>query len=305
MSASSATTSREGPPAGRADDWLRDLLCAFVAGSPLNRVDDREGRPIFDAPLLGVAAGDDPLFAAFRDVVAPGHLMPREALPQAAGGVLRVVSWALPFTEAIRRSNRGTDWPSELYSLARNNAGAFLHAMHGEVVARLRGAGFHAAAPCLDERYTAFRCATHTFASTWSERHAAFAAGLGRFGLSAGLITAAGMHVRFGSVVTDLPLTVTPRHDDEHRAPCLATGGRTCGACIARCPVGAVGPSGLDKERCQAMRTAVRERFLEDYRARLPLRPSPVAKNGTRAPGYSLGCALCQCGVPCEARNPF
>jgi hypothetical protein len=33
--------------------------------------------------------------------------------------------------------------------------------------------------------------------------------------------------------------------------------------------------------------------------------PSLIVKGGKREEGYSLGCALCQCDVPCEGADPY
>jgi epoxyqueuosine reductase len=289
--------------------WLATRLRELVTGSPLNRLEDYGGQSIFQDPLVGIADGDDPMFGRFREVVSRRHLMPRDVLARqrpspARSGVVRVVAWAMPFTVEVRRSNRDSEWPSELYSLARNNGGALSYAVHAALVGELSAAGWAAAAPCFDEGYDVFRSPEHEFSSTWSERHVAFAAGLGRFGLNGALMTAAGIHVRLGSIVTDLPVDVTSGSRGDHRASCLRTGAETCDKCIARCPRNAISSAGLDKTRCHARRREVRERFLADYQARLRLLPSPLVKNGTRVPGFSIGCALCQCGVPCDAAMP-
>ena len=43
--------------------WIEQQLDAFVRESPANHPPEMDGGPIFDAPLVGVADGDDPLFA--------------------------------------------------------------------------------------------------------------------------------------------------------------------------------------------------------------------------------------------------
>jgi epoxyqueuosine reductase QueG len=159
-------------------------------------------------------------------------------------------------------------------------------------------------APVLTEHYDAFRSPEHAFASTWSERHVAYAAGLGQFGLNGSLITPLGANVRLGSVVTDMPVPPTARRWKTHRAPCLDSRGEACDRCIQKCPMGAVSAQGLDKSKCYAMRQAVRDRFLSDYARECHMLTSPVVKGGKRRDGYSLGCALCQCGVPCEGCFP-
>jgi epoxyqueuosine reductase len=293
---------------------LRDLIAGAISevlrGSPDNRLDDFGGQPVFGQPLVGMADGDDPVFEALRIAVNPRHLMPREILrTYAAGGSepagVSVVSWALPFTEEIRRSNRSREWPSELYSVARNNGGALLHEIGLRLPGMLGERGIASVVPAQTPGYDAFRDPERTFSSTWSERHIAYAAGLGRFGLNGALITAAGSNARLGSIVTNRPPDAGLPGRGDHRAPCLESGGRVCGLCVEKCPTLAIGSTGLDKSRCNERRRAVRERSLDAYLRTYHLTASPVVKSGRRDPGYSLGCAVCQAGVPCEDRDPF
>ena len=72
----------------------------------------------------------------------------------------------------------------------------------------LQGQGYLAVAPVISEAFVIhWEGVDQAPRSTWSERHVAYAAGLGTFGLSRGLITARGIAMRCGSVVTDLPAT--------------------------------------------------------------------------------------------------
>lgn len=112
------------------------------------------------------------------------------------------------------------------------------------------------------------------------------------------------LFLRFREVVDPQPLLPTPRPGTDHRSPCLATHGAACDRCLPRCPVQAITTDGLDKTRCMEMRLQVRERFLAELQRGFDLRPSPVIKSGVRRDGFSLGCALCQCGVPCENCTP-
>jgi epoxyqueuosine reductase QueG len=124
-------------------------------------------------------------------------------------------------------------------------------------------------------------------ASNWSERHAAYAAGLGTFSLNDGLITIAGIAHRCGSVVTDLILPVEPRPYAGVRDWCLYHARGSCGACIHRCPVGAISAAGHDKLSCRDYTYGVLQPRLKD------------------AYGVAIaGCGLCQTGVPCEVCNP-
>ncbi|MHB8093756.1 MAG: hypothetical protein ACYDH0_02330 [Candidatus Aminicenantales bacterium] len=295
-------------------EFLRDLISGAIAkilrDSPENRLVDFGGQSVFEGPLVGIADGDDPLFGEFRTAVGPGHLMPRDLLKKHAGPEIdlsrvSVVAWALPFAAEIRLSNRSREWPSELYSVARNNGGALLHAIGRRLPLILREKGIASVVPSQTPEYNAFRDPERTFSSTWSERHVAYAAGLGRFGLNASLITAAGSNTRLGSIVTNVPPEPGPADRRDYRAPCLESGGRICGLCAGKCPNAAIGKDGLDKTGCNSRRMSIRERSLDPYLRTYHLTASPVVQSGRRDPGYSLGCAVCQAGVPCEDRDPF
>ncbi len=125
------------------------------------------------------------------------------------------------------------------------------------------------------------------FASTWSERHSAYAAGLGTFGLCDGMITAAGKAMRVGSVVARLQIPPSERPYQDHRAYCLFFNGGLCTKCIERCPVGAISEAGKDKKKCLSH-----------------LRPGSAdyVKANYGFDGY--GCGLCQTKVPCESGIP-
>jgi epoxyqueuosine reductase QueG len=265
------------------NEALRAEIARFVRESPANRHPDRDA-PYFDAPLVGVASADDPLFERYRDpaVVGPFHRMPRELVPGAAS----VVVWVLPIPPETRRSNReDRERPSLAWARTRSFGEGFNLALRRHVVAWLGERGHAAVAPLLASDWRQLDVTPAGIASTWSERHAAYAAGLGTFSLSDGFITAAGIAHRLGSVVTTARLPPTSAERPGPRAHCLFYEGR-CSACIGRCPAGAISAKGHDKDRCNA--------YLESLKTTL------VPQWGTPNPG----CGLCQVQVPCEARIP-
>jgi epoxyqueuosine reductase len=296
-------------PAENNNDWLGRTFSALLSEGQGNILEDFPPAAVFGRPIMGVAEGTDDIFEAFRSVVDPRHIRPADFLRRRSpalkvGEPIKVVSWALPFNRKILISNRGREWPSELYSVARNNGAALICDTLDKIVRILQSHGFAAAAPAQTDEYDAFRSPRFVFSSTWSERHVAYAAGLGRFGLNGCLITPLGTNVRFASIVTSLPLEVSLEERADYRSSCLADGGKTCGLCLDRCPVQAISGNGLDKSKCYGRRQTIRRKFLEDYSQKFGLRPSPIVKNGRREPGFSLGCALCMSAVPCESR-PF
>ena len=258
--------------------------------------DDAPQTPIFDAPLVAVAAADDPWWGRLKAHVGDFYWTPQDVLDRAGGGATArsVICYVLPVAEVARRDNRSqARLPARRWAFMRTFGEHLNDRLRAALVDALRQAGHAAAAaPSLLEAFTVRRTPQLHMASVWSDRHAAFVAGLGTFGISGGLITARGIAHRLGSVVTDAPLPVTPRpYGDDPFAWCLKTARGTCGACIARCPVGSIGPThaGRDKEACfqHALGT--------------------IRVEGPALFGWQgvYGCGLCQTAVPCEHRNPM
>lgn len=280
--------------------WITDAATAFMQ-SPVNDLGMPDGpEPGFDLPLLGCAAGDDPIWETYKDAVGPYHWTPAEAFAlaypddPAQPSELSVVSWVLPQTKLTREEHRkaakqpvDVRMPSERWSrnrvLAepRINAGLLRH-----MQTLLREKGIQAVAPTQLEDWSGMPSERFVFSSTWSERHAAYAAGLGTFGLSDGLITPAGKAMRTGAVVLRAKLPPTLRPYTHHQEYCLFHSSGTCGKCIERCPVGALSPQGHDKKLCKE--------FLG--------RSTPYLKEQWSLDGYA--CGLCQVAVPCESRIP-
>lgn len=241
-------------------------------------------------PLVGCAAGDDPLFAQFRADITPDYLLPQDWMAktgtEAAPGELRVVSWALPQTAETKAAQRKeTVHPAKCWSANRAFGQAFQNRMAGRLVEWLTGQGIPAICPAIHPDFHTLTSPRFGFASNWSERHTAYTCGLGTFGLCDGLITARGKAVRLGSVIVKAPLDTTPRPYDHYRAYCLYDQG--CQACIQRCPAGAITPEGHDKVKC----SAYCDQIYREHRAEF---------------GFDgvYGCGLCQSRVPCADGIP-
>ena len=192
-----------------------------------------------------------------------------------------------------------------MYSIARNNGGALTLEMGRRLTGAVRRMGHSAVVPYLTDAYDVRRGGNDGFSSTWSERHVAYAAGLGTFGLNGFLITPLGAMVRLQSFVTDLPMTPTKPRPEDHRALCLADGGASCRACVAKCAARAISAGGPDKEICYGRRKEIRDRSLELYVDKYQLFPTAITASGRKFKGISIGCAVCASGVPCECRDPF
>lgn len=263
------------------EEKLRKKMAEFVSSDSRNAMPAHGGIAIYEQPLTAFADASDPIFGQLKDpaVLGPQFIEPKAWLASAA----TVVSYFLPFTDEVRASNRLPGMVSEEWTSARIDGEAFNNALRVFVADFLRGEGCEAVAPSIDRR---FRVGTPPeggcAVSNWSERHIAYVAGLGTFGLHKGLITQKGCAGRFGSVVTSLRLAPTPRPYGGAFAYCPYITDGKCGSCLTRCPARAITPSGKDKQICS--------RYIDtEVRPRL-------------APRY--GCAKCNVAVPCEAGIP-
>jgi epoxyqueuosine reductase QueG len=240
------------------------------------------GMRIFGRPLIGFAAADDSYFAELKKpgVVGPHLLLPGEWLPRAK----TVISIFFPFTEAVRSANRqDMSWPSETWLHGRIEGQSFVLETCKYIENLLRKEGYKTLIPALDSRFlgkdpAVMDKSTHAYySSNWSERHAAYAAGLGTFGLSRGIITRAGVAGRFGSVITQAYVKPSIRPYTGIYDYCTH-----CGACAANCPAGAISlEKGKQHPPCSV--------FLD-------------CTGVKHKPRY--GCGKCQVKVPCESRIP-
>jgi epoxyqueuosine reductase QueG len=276
-------------------------LSAFVveavrdcAKSPANSLGNAGNEPAFGEPLVGFSRGDDPLYGEIKADIGDFYWTPFEIfhatfpLVDASPSDLTVISYVLPQTENTRRDQaKENRFACERWARSRLYGEEFILKLGSHLVGLLANKGYEALCPGASARWEKTMSASHGIASTWSERHTAYASGLGTFGLCDGLITPLGKAVRLGSVVARVDIPPTPRPYKDHHEYCLFYSKGTCGVCIKRCPVGAISKDGHDKARCQPYTSIIGHRHsVEHY-------------NVDTTP-----CGLCQAAVPCESRIP-
>ena len=280
---------------------LEQLIKNFIKDSEQNRRTQLDHGVYWEEPLVGFASGLGSLFFEYKTTIGPFHLTPREiiaaVLKEKGRGLLlteieqiSVISWILPASEDTRRSNRREDrFPSRLWAYTRDFGETCNEALRRHIVVFLEDLGYVAVAPVLLPTFQYVRDEKVGWASPWSERHIAYACGLGTFSLNNGFITPKGMAVRIGSVVALLKLTPSERKYHHYRENCLLFRNEECGKCIPRCPAGAITEKGHDKDKC-------REYINSD-----PLKSKRLDYGLQNA---HSSCGLCQTDVPCEFEIP-
>ena len=229
------------------------------------------GLRIFDEPLIGYASADDDIILSLvqNEEANMDIKIPTDWLPTAK----TVISLFLPYTESIRVSNRGGGWPSNQWLHGRIEGHVQAENVAKFICEELKTNGYDAIVPAMDPSFEQ----NGTFTSNWSERHIAYAAGLGTFSLSKGLISEKGVSGRYISIVTSMEIEPTERSYTKLTEYCTM-----CGKCVTNCPVDAISiDEGKSHEPCAI--------FLRKTKAELN-------------PYY--GCGKCQCDVPCEASIP-
>jgi epoxyqueuosine reductase QueG len=276
--------------------WIVNLIKDFISNSPYNQLQNATGEKAWDEPLIGFSAGNDPLYDEFKNHIGDFYWTPVELFSQtfpetsAPAEELTIISWVLPHIAQTKQDNQQeTRLPSERWARARGVGDKANTMLREQVISSLASKGYKSLAPDLSPFKRNGVSERYGRSSSWSERHAAFASGLGTFGLCDGLITPVGKAVRCGSVIAHIKVPPTERPYQDHHAYCLHFARGTCGKCIERCPVEAISrEKGHDKEKCHVYLRNVTEDYIK-------------SQFGIEA----HACGLCQTGVPCESRIPL
>lgn len=262
---------------------LRESACNYVSEQMALCPQDI-GQRLYDDPIVKIGSADDELWEELKAPEAIGHLFrtPKEWMAQAKC----VVSYFAPFSDYVVEGNCadavdvGNGW---LY--ARVEGQQMLTEINHFLERWFESQGVKALSPYASDQFRyvfeAGSCdqiedKSLSFTSNWSERHVAYVCGMGTFGLSKGLITERGMAGRFGSVIVDACLPITPRSYSDIYEYCTM-----CGACM-RCPGGAITlEGGKSHIACSGYVNKMRELY---------------------APRF--GCGKCQVKVPCQRGIP-
>lgn len=251
---------------------------------------------IWQEPIVGFADAKSEYIGRLREIVHPDHQMPEEVMADAK----TVICYFVPFAEWVAKSNVGgandgcgsvTNMSSPQWAESYELTNAMMSRLNEHLIETVHNMGYEAkTAP---EAAVFYR---DEVISHWSFRHIAYAAGLGTFGLNNMLITDKGCSGRYNCIVTNLEVEADSPKKEE---ACLYIKDGTCGACMVKCPAGAISPDGFDRHKCyeQCLKNAaVYTGFGSSY-------AEPTENDAAPAYGSEV-CGKCIAGMPCAHRMP-
>ena len=217
---------------------MRKMFEECILASIADHIRENGLEDIWERPIIRFAAADDPGFILLKNTVTPGHHLPEDHLP----GAKSVISWFLPFKKSLADGNLAGLNASPEWAKAYLDTNRMASYVNGRMIEYIRTLGHDAAQP-----KNAGMISKDEPQSRWSQRHAAYLAGHGTFGLNNMLISDAGSTGRYFSVVTTMPLDPDPVITEER---CLFKKDGSCGLCAKRCPANALTEEGFDRFRC-------------------------------------------------------
>lgn len=236
----------------------------------------------WETPMTGFADAAHPNIRVLKEIVSPTHNMPEDVLPDARV----VLSYYIPFTRELAKTNAEAGrLAAPEWALAYEETNAMFVFLNAHLIAFLEELGYRAAVPQASKTFD-----WEKLKSDWSQRHMAYAAGLGTFGVNNMLITKNGCCGRYNSIVTNL--------DVEPDAPlaeelCLYKKNGSCLVCVKNCPVGALTTTGYNRKICYALteeNAAIHTEFGSSYQD---------GKSNNPGNTGSHVCAKCVTASPC------
>ena len=284
--------------------FIENAIKEFIYTSPLNHLTAFNNEPIVGEPIVAFANGNEQIFQDLKTIVDEFHLTPREILEKHVGSKnwrfspttnidhISVISWALPLTKETRRMERTAPLGgSPRYNHSRWIGIRLYENLEKYVASLLEVLRINAVAPTQSKFFEIKEMSGGWLVANWSEKHVAYASGLGTFGLNGLVITSLGCAVYLGSVVCDIELAPTQRHPS-HMGNCTFYQDGSCRQCIEHCPGSAINQQGRSNIKC-----------LKNLRDEQWIKVKNLGLDKDLV-GPAPSCGQCSIGVPCEEKIP-
>lgn len=224
---------------------------------------------IWKEPLVGFADANGSYISSLKKIVSSNHKLPEDFMENPN----IVISYYIPFTEELAALNLNVEgnMAAQEWSDAYNLTNTMIGDISQYIADMLMEMGYRAVPP------TGVVFDKEVIISNWSQRHIAYAAGLGTFGINNMLISEKGCCGRYGSVIADIPVEPNNIVTEER---CLYKKNGSCKKCVQNCFAGALTTEGFDRKKCYEIC------LLND------------AKTGADV------CGKCDIDIPCAFRIP-
>ena len=251
---------------------IKDSILGQIKNT-ISRFENREEITTrWKEPIVGFADSADPTFKILKEVAFDQHISPYDILESAQ----TVIAYFLPFEDFVWESNIGGRMASLEWAKAYIETNLLIVEINDDLIKYLESLGYQAGKlpPEKNMDYEKLK-------SVWSNRHVAYIAGLGKFGLNNMLITQKGCCGRLGNVVTSMKIQETDRSQNEY---CLFKHDGSCGLCADNCVNDALFIDDFDRFKCYEM-CQENEIIFKHL-------------------GHAEVCGKCLVGLPCSSNNP-
>jgi len=214
---------------------ITNKIIEFVKNYPSSK----NVKNLWQGPVVGFADANDPYISSLKEVISQNHKLPGDFMENPN----IVISYYIPFTEETAAVNMNVEgnMASQEWSDAYNITNTMISDINQYLADMLVEMGYRAAVPSgivFDKQLVL---------SNWSQRHIAYAAGLGTFGINNMLISEKGCCGRYGSIVADIPVEADCIVKEER---CLYKKNGSCKKCVKNCFSGALTTEGFDRKKC-------------------------------------------------------
>lgn len=223
-------------------DALKEKIILEINGFVKRYSDEISISTKWDTPLVGFADASHPYILSLKEMISPLHSFPTDVLDDAE----TIIAYYVPFTSDLAKTNlRAERLASPEWALAYEQTNRMFGSLNTYLIEYLENMGYKAA---VSKEATTFH--KENLISNWSQRHFAYAAGLGTFGLNNMLITKRGCCGRYSTVVTNLDVeSDTPLAEEL----CLFKRNGSCGICAENCPMSAFSVTGYERQKCYSL----------------------------------------------------
>jgi epoxyqueuosine reductase len=189
-------------------------------------------------PIVAFADAADPEFENIKSMTHEKHMLPKEWMTEGK----TIVSYFIPFTKELMDINRKHEYVAKEWAVAYIETNNLIKKINSTMAEKLKEYDINTVWQLPAVNYD-----SEKLMSYWSQRHIAYIAGIGTFGMNNMLITNKGCTGRYGSFIIDFKIEPSKKNREEK---CLYKLNGSCGICIEMCPAHALTTEGFDRFKC-------------------------------------------------------